>query len=130
MPRILIAALLAFVLSWAAANAQTPAADLQANIGRLTSLDYPTRMNAARTIRRLPSAEAVPALVGAVRKHPDEFVRYRAFIVLYSIAIAGAWIAHRQLKILPDVERPKLISLEKILTETTRLMTYRSDFRT
>jgi HEAT repeat protein len=89
VPRILIAALLAFVLSWAAASAQTPAADLRANIGRLTSLDYPTRMNAARTIRRLPSAEAVPALVEAIRKHSDEFVRYRAFIVLSSFNDPG-----------------------------------------
>ena len=88
MPRLLIAALLAFVLC-AAADAQTPAAELQANIGRLTSLDYPTRMNAARTIRRLPPAEAVPALVGAVRKHPDEFVRYRAFIMLSSFNDSG-----------------------------------------
>ena len=84
MPRLLIAALLASVLPLAAASAQTPAADLQTNIGRLSSLDYPTRMNAARTIRRLPAAEAVPALVEAVRKHRDEFVRYRAFIVLSS----------------------------------------------
>ncbi len=48
MPRLLIAALLASVLPWAAAGAQTPAADLQASIGRLSSLDYPTRMNAAQ----------------------------------------------------------------------------------
>ena len=97
MPRILIAALLAFALPWAAASAQTPAADLQANIGRLTSLDYPTRMNAARTIRRLPSAEAVPALVEAVRKHPDEFVRYRVFIVLSSFNDPGTGALVRDL---------------------------------
>jgi hypothetical protein len=89
VPRLLIAALLASVLPWAAAGAQTPAADLQASIGRLSSLDYPTRVNAARTIRRLPSAEAVPALVEAVRKHRDEFVRYRAFIVLSSFNDPG-----------------------------------------
>ena len=55
---------------------------------------------------------------------------YRAFIVLYAIAVCGAWIAYRQLKILPDVERPKPISLEKIVSETPRLMTQRSVFRT
>ena len=40
-------------------------------------------MNAARTIRRLP-AEAVPALIEAVGEHRDEFVRYRAFVLLSS----------------------------------------------
>ena len=55
---------------------------------------------------------------------------YHAFIILYSIAVFGAWMAYRQLKVLPDVDRPKLISLEKIVTETPRLMTERSVFRT
>jgi MFS family permease len=73
------------------------------------------------------------AIVGSLLLYAGLFTilpMYRAFIVLYSIAIAGAWIAHRQLKILPDVERPKLISLEKIVAETPRLMTERSVFRT
>ena len=39
-------------------------------------------MNAARMVRRAPAAEAVPALVNAVRNHPDQFVRYRALVVL------------------------------------------------
>lgn len=65
------------------------AADLQTTISQLSSLDYPTRMNAARTIRRLPASEAVPALVTAVQKHRDEFVRYRAFIVLSSFGDRG-----------------------------------------
>ncbi|MEO6001707.1 MAG: MFS transporter [Opitutus sp.] len=55
---------------------------------------------------------------------------YSAFIILYSIAVAGAWVAYRQLKVLPDVEKPKLISLEKIVSETPRLMTEPSVFRT
>ena len=46
-------------------------------------------MNAARALRRLPAAEAVPALTDAVRKHGDEFVRYRAFIVLSSFNDRG-----------------------------------------
>lgn len=72
------------------AIAQDPAAGgLAANIGRLSALDYPTRMNAARTIRRLPAAEAVPALMEAVKTHRDEFVRYRAFIVLSSFNDRG-----------------------------------------
>ena len=66
------------------AVAQTPAAatDLKTLITNLGSLDYPTRMNAARLIRRAAPAQAVPALVDAVRRHPDEYVRNRAFIVL------------------------------------------------
>lgn len=51
-------------------------------IGQLASLDYPTRMNAARSLRRLPASEAVPALAAAVRTHADEFVRYRALVLL------------------------------------------------
>ncbi len=55
---------------------------------------------------------------------------YPAFVILYVIAVFGAWMAYRQLKLLPDVERPKLISLEKIARETPRLITQPSVFRT
>ena len=55
---------------------------------------------------------------------------YPAFVILYVIAVFGAWMAYRQLKILPDVERPKLISLEKIMQETPRLITEPGSFRT
>ena len=90
MARPAIAALLSLVLiaSGVGIQAQAPA-DLQASIAALSSLDYPTRMNAARTIRRLPAAEAVPALVAAAQKHRDEFVRFRAFIVLSSFGDRG-----------------------------------------
>jgi hypothetical protein len=88
VPRI-AAAFLATVLLTAVAGAQAPAADVQANIARLSSLDYPIRMNAARAIRRASASEAVPALTAAVRKNPDEFVRYRAFIVLSSFNDRG-----------------------------------------
>lgn len=91
MPRLVIAVILSFVLLTppGGAAAQSPAAELQTNIGRLSALDYPTRMNAARAIRRLPAAEAVPALVQAVQKHSDEFVRYRALILLSSFNDRG-----------------------------------------
>jgi hypothetical protein len=69
-------------------DAQAPA-DLQSSISALSSIDYPTRMNAARTIRRLPATDAVPALIAAVQKHRDEFVRFRAFIVLSSFGDRG-----------------------------------------
>lgn len=70
--------------------AQAPAAaDLKARIGQLASLDYPARMNAARLLRRDPAAAVVPALVEAVRMHSDQFVRYRALVLLTSFGDRG-----------------------------------------
>ena len=39
------------------------------NIDTLSSFDYPTRMNAARALRRVAPAEVVPALIEAARRH-------------------------------------------------------------
>ena len=89
MPRLVIAVVLPFVLLSPGRPAAQAPADLAANISRLSALDYSTRMNAARAIRRLPAADAVPALVQAVQKHPDEFVRYRAFVLLSSFNDRG-----------------------------------------
>jgi HEAT repeat protein len=58
------------------------AAQLQAAIGKLGDLDYATRMNASRTVRRTPAAQAVPALLQAVAEHADGYVRYRALVLL------------------------------------------------
>lgn len=55
---------------------------------------------------------------------------YSAFQVQYLIAIFGALMAYRQLKQLPDVPKPKLISLDKIMTETPRLLTQPGLYRT
>jgi HEAT repeat protein len=55
---------------------------IQEAIARLGDFDYPTRMAAARTIRRAPAAQAVPALLDAVREHADGFIRYRALTLL------------------------------------------------
>jgi MFS family permease len=55
---------------------------------------------------------------------------YWAFLIAYGVAILGAWLANQELKRLPDVEKPKMLSLEKIVTETPRLMTEPSLFRT
>jgi hypothetical protein len=66
-------------------GAQAPAAapaDLKQNIANLAALDYPVRMQAARLIRRTAETQAVPALVEAVRRHANEFVRYRALVLL------------------------------------------------
>lgn len=59
-----------------------PAAQLQAAIDKLGDLDYPTRSTAARTVRRVPAAQAVPALLQAVAEHADGYVRYRALVLL------------------------------------------------
>src|SRR5467141_3741637 len=59
-----------------------PAAQLQAAIDKLGDLDYATRTNAARTVRRTPGAQAVPALLQAVAEHADGYVRYRALVLL------------------------------------------------
>ena len=55
---------------------------------------------------------------------------FNAFVVAYLIAIAGAWLANRKINILPDVDRPKMLSLEKLVTETPRLVLEPSLFRT
>jgi HEAT repeat protein len=65
------------------AQAATAApSDLKQNIANLSALDFPVRMQSARLIRRTPGAEAVPALVEAVRRDANEFVRYRALVLL------------------------------------------------
>jgi HEAT repeat protein len=58
------------------------AAGLKQNIANLAALDFPVRMQAARLIRRTPETQAVPALVEAARRDANEFVRYRALVLL------------------------------------------------
>ena len=55
---------------------------LQAAIDQLGNLDYDTRTNASRTVRRTAGAQAVPALLTAVSSHKDGYVRYRALVLL------------------------------------------------
>ena len=73
---------LALVLLSAVLSAQTPASDLKTNIERLAAFDYAARTAAARAIRRAAPAAAIPALTQAARTHSDEFVRYRALVLL------------------------------------------------
>jgi len=79
---------LAFALTLAAvltAAAQQPSSpDVTGAIDRLGNFDYATRMNAARSIRRVPGAQAVAALAEAARGHRDQFVRYRALVLVTS----------------------------------------------
>lgn len=55
---------------------------LQAAIDALGNLDFNTRMNAARTVRRAPPEVVVPALIRASESHADGFVRFRALVLL------------------------------------------------
>src|SRR5687768_12186744 len=85
----LIVALAILQVGPTAHAAAQPAADLKTHIANLSSIEFATRMNAARMIRRAPATQAVPALAQAVAKHADEFVRYRALIVLSSFNDRG-----------------------------------------
>src|SRR5512134_3975852 len=51
-------------------------------INRLGDLDFPIRSSAARTVRRADAAVAVPALLDAVKQHADQYVRFRALVIL------------------------------------------------
>src|SRR5690349_7296538 len=81
MPRA-ATVLLAMLLCVAASRAAAQMADLKTSVSRIAALDYATRMNAARLVRRAPAAEAVPVLLAAVLDSPDQFVRYRALVLL------------------------------------------------
>jgi HEAT repeat protein len=59
----------------------TPEA-IRASIDALGNLDFPTRMNAARALRRAPAAAVAPALIDAIQGHADQFVRFRALVLL------------------------------------------------
>lgn len=87
---LIISAALIGVLSAPASQAaavQEPreagtAADVKSAIDKLGTLEFPVRTAAARTIRRAPAAVAVPALLRATAEHPDEYVRFRALVLL------------------------------------------------
>ncbi len=57
-------------------------AQLKAAIDKLGDLDDDVRTNASRTVRRVPAAQAVPALIQAATDHGDGYVRYRALVLL------------------------------------------------
>jgi HEAT repeat protein len=59
-----------------------PAAQLRAAIDKLGDLEYLTRTNAARTVRRAPASQAMPALLQTVAEHADGYVRYRALVLM------------------------------------------------
>ncbi|MGH8310775.1 MAG: HEAT repeat domain-containing protein, partial [Steroidobacteraceae bacterium] len=87
--RLSIAVVVLAAATGSAAGQSTSAAELQRAIDNLANFDYPTRTIAARQLRRAPAAGVVPVLAGAARAHADEFVRYRALVVLTSFNDRG-----------------------------------------
>ena len=79
LTRVVLVSLLAPV---AIAAQEAGPRGLQTAIERLSAFDYSTRVSSARMLRRVAPAEVVPALAQAVRGNADEFVRYRALILL------------------------------------------------
>jgi HEAT repeat protein len=63
-------------------QSQATPAQVSAAIEQLSSLEYPIRTAAARTIRRAAATVAVPALTQAVASHKDGYVRFRALVLL------------------------------------------------
>ena len=55
---------------------------IQTAIDSLGNLDFQTRMNASRMLRRAPSASVAPALIRAVESHKDQYARFRALVLL------------------------------------------------
>jgi HEAT repeat protein len=75
-----------------AAPIQSPASEagLTVTIDRLGAFDFQERTAAARDIRRAPAAAVVPLLERAARSHRDEYVRYRALVLLSGFGESAA----------------------------------------
>ena len=70
-----------------ASTPQTPpvAASLRTALDQLGSFDFDTRTEAARVVRRARAGDVVPLLTEAALHHADEYVRFRAFVLLTAI---------------------------------------------
>ena len=83
---ILVAALACAAFVTAAAQERGPQAltpdAIKSSIDALGNLDFPTRMNAARALRRAPAGAVAPVLIEAIQSHTDQFVRFRALVLL------------------------------------------------
>ena len=80
----IVVALGVFVAQPAAAQSGSTALD--GALARLVSSDLGARTQAARDLRRAPRDVAIPALQRAVRTHADEYIRYRALVILTGFA--------------------------------------------
>jgi HEAT repeat protein len=133
-----VVALLAVVPARAQPQGDVTPAQIRAAIDLLGNLDFTTRMNAGRTVRRATPAQAVPALIDAVTGHADGYVRFRALVLLSGFndgrtksvvqpliadpndrvrAVAYAWFEHNKT---PEVVPQLLKALEKEESEFVR----------
>jgi HEAT repeat protein len=79
---LFVCVMLAAVSAQERGPSPTSADQLRASIDHLGDIDYDARSKAARAVRRAPSPQAVPALLQAVRNHPDGYVRYKSLVLL------------------------------------------------
>jgi HEAT repeat protein len=129
-------ALIALVSAQAPQGADATA--VRTAVAQLGSFDFPTRTNAARVVRRAPAALSVPILQNAVQNSTDEYVQFRALVLLTSVdaqaaattaagvlsdrndrvrAVAYQWFEHHPQ---PDVLPKLLAALSTEQSEFTR----------
>ncbi len=82
---VLVVALQSAAPAPAAPATPATSSSVDAAIAALGSFDFAARTEAGRTLRRLPPAEAAAALRAAAEHHDDEYVRFRAFVLLTGI---------------------------------------------
>jgi HEAT repeat protein len=70
---------------------------VQAAIDHLGSFDYPTRRDAARSLRRANPLQTRSALTAAAYNHTDQYVRYRALVLLTGFGEIGVSRPMREL---------------------------------
>ena len=66
----------------AAGQGAVAAPQVKAAIDKLGVLEFPVRMEAARTVRRAAASVAAPLLIEAAASHKDGYVRFRALVLL------------------------------------------------